>query len=65
MLASAGAALLSPVAAASAFDLPPLEGGGLTAAMIPYTVEDSEACRQFAAKPNPPESKQLASAHLY
>ena len=55
-----GAALLSPVASVSAFDLPPFSFGevGLTAVMIPYTLEDPEANREFASKANPDKPRQ-------
>lgn len=61
LIARAGAGLVLPAAAACAFDLPPLDFG-LTAGMIPYTLEDEPACRKYAAMPNPDPSKQQISA---
>ena len=60
VLARTGAALLSPAAGASAFDLPPRDG--FAGAVSPYTLDDPMACRKYAAMANPDKLKQQASA---
>ena len=50
--------LLSPVGA-SAFDLPPRDG--LAGAVAPYSLDDPEACRKYAARPNPDKTRQQAA----
>lgn len=59
VLLNLGAAMLVSPTAARAFDLPLLDIS-LTAAMIPYTLEDAEARRRYAAKANPPLPRQQA-----
>ena len=53
-------ALISLPATANAFDLPSIDG--VRGAMIPYTLEDPEAIRKFAARANPDDQRQLVSA---
>ena len=55
-----GAALLSPASAASAFDLPSLDG--LAGAMTPYNLDDPEANRRSAAMANPDRNRQQIAA---
>ena len=59
VLLNLGAAMLVSPTAARAFDLPLLDIS-LRAAMIPYTLEDAEARRRYAAMANPPLPRQQA-----
>ena len=52
-------ALFTP-AAAHAFDLPTLDG--IQGAMVPFTVEDPDAVRTYAAQANPDRSRQYICA---
>lgn len=51
VLVSTATVCLSPAVAATAFDLPPRDG--VAGAVSPYTLDDREACRQYAGMPNP------------